>query len=82
MVFLTLLDMGKQIAEACKGLPLAIVLVAGLLAKADGDFVFWKQIAENLKSHVSREGCLDVLGVSYKHLSNYLKNYFLYLAVF
>ncbi|KAI5668873.1 hypothetical protein M9H77_18726 [Catharanthus roseus] len=34
----------------------------GLLAKADGDFVFWKQIAENLKSHVSREGCLDVLG--------------------
>ncbi|KAI5659204.1 hypothetical protein M9H77_27997 [Catharanthus roseus] len=79
---LNLIDMGRKIAETCKGLPLAIVLVAGLLVKADRDFEFWKQIAENLKSHVTGEGCMDVLEMSYKHLPDYLKQCFLYLAAF
>ncbi|KAI5659213.1 hypothetical protein M9H77_28006 [Catharanthus roseus] len=68
---LNLIDIGRKIAGTCEGLPLAIVLVTGLLVKADGDFRFWKQIAENLKSHVIGEGCMDVFEMSYKHLPDY-----------
>lgn len=80
---LNLLDLGRKIAEICKGLPLAIGLVAGLLAKANGNFAFWKQIAETLTpQQVAREGCMDILQVSYNKLPDYLKPCFLYLAAF
>ncbi|KAI5659208.1 hypothetical protein M9H77_28001 [Catharanthus roseus] len=76
------LDMGRTIAESCKGLPLAIVLIAGVLAKENGSISFWEQIVERLKSQVAMEGCMDVLEISYKQLPPYLIPCFLYLAAF
>lgn len=74
--------MGKQTAKNCKGRPLAIVVIAGVLANQDSNLAFWKQVGENLKSQVPREGCMDILELSYKHLPHYLKPCFLYLAAY
>ncbi|KAK3008848.1 hypothetical protein RJ639_014899 [Escallonia herrerae] len=40
------MELGKQITEKCKRLPLAIVGVAGLLAKKEKRQEQWKQVAE------------------------------------
>lgn len=73
---------GKQIAIDCKGLPLAVVLVAGLLKKEINNLDWWKQIGESLDSRISKGGCANILELSYKHLSEPLKVCFLYLGLF
>ncbi|CAI9093656.1 OLC1v1029211C1 [Oldenlandia corymbosa var. corymbosa] len=73
-------EIGKNIARNCKGLPLAVGLVAGILASKD--IKFWKQIEENTYSQMVSEGCLDVLELSYKHLPDNLKACFLYFGAF
>lgn len=72
---------GKQIAEDCKGLPLAIVLVAGLLKEKAENLGWWKQIGEKI-SRISKEGCAHILELSFKHLLEPLKPCFLYLGLF
>ncbi|KAA8532444.1 hypothetical protein F0562_032477 [Nyssa sinensis] len=44
-----LVEIGKQIAVKCGGLPLAIVVVAGLLVKIDGTQDWWKQVSESVQ---------------------------------
>ncbi|KAL0356098.1 UNVERIFIED_CONTAM: Disease resistance RPP8-like protein 3 [Sesamum radiatum] len=41
-------DVGKVIADGCGGLPLAIVVISGLLAKSDMTREFWQFVAENI----------------------------------
>lgn len=41
---------GYDIAQSCQGLPLAIVLVGGLLAKVERTLGAWRSVAENIKS--------------------------------
>ncbi|KAL0318562.1 UNVERIFIED_CONTAM: ToMV susceptible protein tm-2 [Sesamum angustifolium] len=41
---------GKDIAKGCKGLPIAIVVTGGLLAKTDMKQERWERIARNVKS--------------------------------
>ncbi|KAI5670272.1 hypothetical protein M9H77_10636 [Catharanthus roseus] len=78
-----LLDVGKRIAEICKGLPLSIVLTAGVLARQVTDLDWWKEVEGNLSSKISVElGCLDILELSYNHLPEYLKPCFLYFGAF
>ncbi|XP_009787579.1 putative late blight resistance protein homolog R1B-16 isoform X1 [Nicotiana sylvestris] len=73
-------DIGKQIATKCGGLPLAIVLVAGVLAKNDKEIVHWQQVRERLK--LKMQGCMDIVESSYQHLPVHLQNCFLYFASF
>ncbi|KAK4349534.1 hypothetical protein RND71_032289 [Anisodus tanguticus] len=73
-------EIGKQIARKCGGLPLAIVLVAGLLAKHDKEVLYWKEIGESLKSKM--QGCMDTIESSYQHLAIHLQKCFLYFASF
>ncbi|GMP92846.1 hypothetical protein CsSME_00042922 [Camellia sinensis var. sinensis] len=40
-----LIEFGKQIMKKCQGLPLAIVVIAGLLAKNKKTEEWWKQVA-------------------------------------
>ncbi|KAI3467122.1 hypothetical protein Pfo_023785 [Paulownia fortunei] len=78
-------QVGKQIAQKCNGLPLAVVVVAGLLVRSDKKQGFWEQVAENLSSHIlgDAEGQgMEVLELSYKLLPDYLKPLFLYLGAF
>ncbi|KAL7139436.1 hypothetical protein ABFS83_09G050500 [Erythranthe nasuta] len=76
---------GKKIAKKCKGLPLSIVVIGGLLAKSNPTSENWEYISENLNSIVNvedNERCLKVLLLSYHHLSVHLKPCFLYMGVF
>ncbi|KAL8042737.1 hypothetical protein ABFX02_09G072800 [Erythranthe guttata] len=78
-------EIGKKIAKNCKGLPLSIVMIGGLLAKSKSTREYWEYISENLKSIVNLENderCLKVLLLSYHHLPVYLKPCFLYMGVF
>ncbi|XP_019245611.1 PREDICTED: putative late blight resistance protein homolog R1B-14 [Nicotiana attenuata] len=73
-------DIGKQIATKCGGLPLAIVLVAGVLANNDKEVIHWQQVRERLK--LKMQGCMDIVESSYQHLPVHLQNCFLYFGSF
>ncbi|KAL7153213.1 hypothetical protein ABFS83_04G151200 [Erythranthe nasuta] len=64
---LELEDTGKEIVKKCKGLPLAISLIGGLLGSLNsGD----------------DENCSSILSLSYTYLSAHLKPCFLYMGIF
>ncbi|XP_019246803.1 PREDICTED: putative late blight resistance protein homolog R1A-3 isoform X2 [Nicotiana attenuata] len=76
---------GKQIVDKCQGLPLTIVVVAGLLSKSERTIEDWENVAEDVKSFVTNDPdkqCLHVLGLSYNHLTSDLKACLLYFGVF
>ncbi|XP_006350137.1 putative late blight resistance protein homolog R1A-3, partial [Solanum tuberosum] len=78
-------QLGKQIALKCGGLPLAIVVIAGLLTKIDKALSEWQSVAENVSSAVSTDvgvQCMRVLAMSYHYLPHHLKPCFLYFAIF
>ncbi|XP_057800214.1 putative late blight resistance protein homolog R1C-3 [Salvia miltiorrhiza] len=78
-------EIGKKIVGKCKGLPLSIVVIGGLLAKSELTLEYWEHIEENLSSIVNSENdeyWLRVLKLSYDHLPAYLKPCFLYMGVF
>ncbi|XP_073148137.1 putative disease resistance RPP13-like protein 3 [Henckelia pumila] len=79
-----LVDLGKQIARKCYGLPLAIVVVSGLLLKKEKTRDWWKRVADSVSSYVAKDPkqCMDVLALSYKHLPDHLKVCFIYFGVF
>ncbi|MFS8018491.1 putative virus X resistance protein-like, coiled-coil [Helianthus anomalus] len=81
---LELAELGKTIAKKCDGLPLAIVVLAGLLKKNNKIRYFWEKVAESVDSYVARDPdqCLDVLAFSYKHLPDHLKLCFIYFGAF
>ncbi|KAF3622968.1 putative methyltransferase-like protein 5-like [Capsicum annuum] len=78
-------NIGKQIALNCKGLPLTIVVISGLLQKIGKSLDKWKSVAENVGSVVSTDldvQCMKVLALSYHHLPQHLRACFLYFAIF
>ncbi|XP_057771136.1 putative late blight resistance protein homolog R1B-17 isoform X2 [Salvia miltiorrhiza] len=82
---LELEEIGKKIGKSCKGLPLSITVVGGLLAKSEHTREFWEYIEENLNAIVNledNERCLKILHLSYKQLPVYLKPCFLYMGIF
>ncbi|KAH0711646.1 hypothetical protein KY289_007605 [Solanum tuberosum] len=77
-------EIGKHIVQQCQGLPLSVVVVAGLLGKMDPTHDNWKKVEENLNSlfgTVSKR-CRSILSLSYNYLPQYLKACFLYVGGF
>ncbi|XP_031104162.1 disease resistance protein RPP13-like [Ipomoea triloba] len=75
---------GRPVVEKCKGLPLAIIVVAGLFSKLN-TLDEWKNTANALSSSATTlddEECSRILSLSYNHLPHNLKACFLYLGVF
>ncbi|XP_019171303.1 PREDICTED: putative late blight resistance protein homolog R1A-10 isoform X2 [Ipomoea nil] len=78
-------NVGKQIAGKCQGLPLAIIVVAGILVKINKTPDSWENVEKSLGSFQNvgnSEECLDVLALSYKYLPQHLKPCFLYIGAF
>ncbi|GER39179.1 DNA helicase homolog [Striga asiatica] len=82
---LELEQIGKDIAGKCRGLPLSIVVIGGLLAKSEQTQENWQHIVENLSSTVNLEEderCFRILKLSYNQLPVHLKPCFLYMGMF
>ncbi|XP_047961706.1 putative late blight resistance protein homolog R1B-16 [Salvia hispanica] len=82
---LDLQKVGKEIAHSCRGLPLSIVVVGGILKNMERTKKCWESIRNNLTSVVNLKNdqhCLRLLKMSYDHLPVYLKPCFLYMGVF
>ncbi|OIS95622.1 PREDICTED: putative late blight resistance protein homolog R1B-14 isoform X2 [Nicotiana attenuata] len=77
-------EIGKHIIQQCRGLPLSIVVVAGLLGKIDPTRDNWKKVQENLNSFFGTvsEQCQSILSLSYSYLPQHLKACFLYVGCF
>ncbi|KAL0441003.1 UNVERIFIED_CONTAM: putative late blight resistance proteinR1B-17, partial [Sesamum radiatum] len=78
-------EIGKVIAKACRGLPLTIVVIGGLLANSNTEQEYWKYVAKNVNSFANSEDneyCLKILALSYENLPIYLKSCFLYMRAF
>ncbi|CAI9107275.1 OLC1v1006594C1 [Oldenlandia corymbosa var. corymbosa] len=73
-------DLRRQILQVCKGLPLKIVVVAGLLKSSEPEE--WNKVLESLSSSNVSESFKDTLELSYRHLPEHLKPCLLYLATF
>ncbi|XP_069152468.1 hero resistance protein 1 homologue isoform X1 [Solanum lycopersicum] len=84
-----LLDIGHEIVEKCKGLPLALVLIAGVIVRGregkekEKEKDFWVKIQNNLDSFTSsniNSQIMNVMQSSYDHLPYQLKPLLLYFA--
>ncbi|KAL7153083.1 hypothetical protein ABFS83_04G141600 [Erythranthe nasuta] len=78
-------DIGMEIVNKCKGLPLSIVVIGGLLRKSRMTQEYWKSIAKDLISILNsgeEDDCLNILSLSYTYLPAYLKPCFLYMGNF
>ncbi|KAK4437304.1 Disease susceptibility protein LOV1 [Sesamum alatum] len=76
---------GRYIAKGCRGLPLALVVIGGLLANSNMQYEYWESVARNVNSFANsqdNEHCLKILFLSYNNLSIHLKLCFLYMRVF
>ncbi|XP_027172504.1 putative late blight resistance protein homolog R1A-3 [Coffea eugenioides] len=75
-------ELGVQIAKNCKGLPLIVIIIAGILATREPDG--WEEVAQRLSSYtvLGTEECRDILELSYRNLPDYLQRCLLYFGAF
>ncbi|MCE3216039.1 hypothetical protein HAX54_004549 [Datura stramonium] len=74
-------DVGQKIAKKCGGLPLSVVLVAGILETMEKEKRPWEQVAINLGPHIQAKS-EDIINLSYQDLPFHLKPCFLYFGIF
>ncbi|XWS10988.1 hypothetical protein CRYUN_Cryun38cG0045200 [Craigia yunnanensis] len=76
-------ELGKDMVKHCAGLPLAITVLGGILAKRYSSNE-WQIANENVKSYLKgkRQGIEEVLALNYDDLPPHLKSCFLYLRHF
>jgi hypothetical protein len=80
--------LGKEMVGRCGGLPLAIIVLGGLLASKP-TFYEWDTVRQNINSYLRKAkgkeqhlGVSEVLALSYYELPYQLKPCFLHLAHF
>ncbi|KAJ9551567.1 hypothetical protein OSB04_015612 [Centaurea solstitialis] len=76
----SLIEPGRKIARKCHGLPLSVVVMAGVLAKEPMSKDLWEEIARSVDSY--HKGNLETLALSYHHLPDHLRECLLYLGGF
>ncbi|XP_078166174.1 putative disease resistance protein At1g59780 [Carex rostrata] len=78
-----LLGVAKKLMKKCGGLPLALVVLGGILTRRDRTYTAWNTLDETIDWH-DRDGkkCMKVLARSYEDLPSVLKSCFLYFGLF
>ncbi|MFQ6666259.1 hypothetical protein Gotur_032685 [Gossypium turneri] len=77
-------ELGKDMVKHCAGLPLAIIVLGGILATKNNSLNEWKKVSTNVKACLQRDtsDVKDVLALSYDDLPPHLSPCFLYLSHF
>ncbi|KAL3644644.1 hypothetical protein CASFOL_009824 [Castilleja foliolosa] len=74
---------GKHIANECQGLPLAIVVIGGILLEKGTDW--WEKVAKSVDAFIAMDQQKRVnnfIALSYNHLPYHLKACFVYFGMF
>ncbi|XP_058067566.1 putative disease resistance protein At1g50180 [Magnolia sinica] len=76
--------LGKAIVARCCGLPLAIVVIGGLLSRKAMDPNQWEKVLRRISSQFTDDESQikRILALSYEDLPYRMKTYFLYIGVF
>jgi hypothetical protein len=69
--------LARQLAQGCRGLPLSIVILGGLLANERQELLTWSKFIQ-VNCYLTQ--CKDILALSYTYLPRHLKPCFLYLG--
>ncbi|KAK6790863.1 hypothetical protein RDI58_009944 [Solanum bulbocastanum] len=74
--------LAKDMVDRCGGLPLAVVVLSGLLSHKRG-FEEWKKVKDHLWQHIKDDSIeiSYILSLSYNDLSTALKQCFLYFGI-
>ncbi|KAL1561265.1 putative late blight resistance protein R1B-16 [Salvia divinorum] len=77
-------EIGRKIAKDCRGLPLAISVMGGMLSKMDRSEEAWQKIGDDVIAAIGESNvqCYSILSLSYNHLPNHMKPCFLYMGAF
>ncbi|WVZ57401.1 hypothetical protein U9M48_007789 [Paspalum notatum var. saurae] len=78
-----IVEIGQKIIDKCKGLPLAVKTLGGML-RYESNEERWNDVLENevWDMKQARDGVLPALELSYKHMPGYLKRCFVALSLF
>ncbi|KAL1807126.1 hypothetical protein ACET3Z_030194 [Daucus carota] len=76
-------NLGREMVGKCRGLPLAIVILGGLLLYNKG-YDYWSKVKEHIWRNLRDDSVdiVEILSLSYKDLSPHMRDCFLYLARF
>ncbi|XP_068487736.1 disease resistance protein RPP13-like isoform X1 [Phaseolus vulgaris] len=77
--------LGKQMVQSCRGLPLSIIVLAGLLAYKEKSHREWSKVVGHVNWYLTQDETQvtdTVLKLSYDNLPRRLKQCFLYLGIF
>ncbi|XP_074337864.1 disease resistance protein RPP13-like [Apium graveolens] len=74
--------LGREMVGKCRGLPLAIVILSGLLLH-NKSYSYWSNVKQNMWRQLKEGGSMqieEILSLSYIELSPQMRDCFLYLA--
>ncbi|WMV23261.1 hypothetical protein MTR67_016646 [Solanum verrucosum] len=77
-------SLAKDMVEKCRGLPLGIVVLSGLLSHKKG-LHEWQKVEDHLWKNIKEDKFIEIsniLSLSYNDLSTALKQCFLYFGIF
>nr|XP_023926065.1 putative disease resistance protein At1g50180 isoform X2 [Quercus suber] len=76
--------LGKQIVAKCGGLPLAVVILGGLLSRKEKAPGVWLRVLQSVDWQLTHDPkqLMEILALSYNDLPYYLKPCFLYFGLF
>ena len=77
--------LGKQMVQSCRGLPLSIIVLAGMLANKEKSHREWSKVVGHVNWYLTQDETQVkdiVLKLSYDNLPRRLKPCFLYLGLF
>ncbi|XP_039117449.1 probable disease resistance RPP8-like protein 4 [Dioscorea cayenensis subsp. rotundata] len=79
-----LVEYAHQLVQRCGGLPLALVVLGGLVSIKPQTQDAWRKVVESMKGQFVEGGkrCLEIIALSYNDLPYYLKSCFLYFGCF
>ncbi|KAJ3684080.1 hypothetical protein LUZ61_013244 [Rhynchospora tenuis] len=75
-------NLAKQFVKQCGGLPLALVVLGGILSKTS-EYEGWSKLLKMINWNANVENqCIEIIATSYEHLPAVLKPCFMYFAAF
>ncbi|XP_078175699.1 putative disease resistance RPP13-like protein 3 [Carex rostrata] len=77
-----LFELALELSKKCKGLPLALIVLGGILVTKELAYPAWERVQQTMNWHSDGSSCIQILAISYDDMPYYLKACFQYLASF